>query len=65
MDLLRKIQNQPLRVRKIILWSVVICLALIFLFLWVNSFQGRMKKIQQNTFFSSPPSGEQLKAREQ
>lgn len=45
MDILKKIQNQPEGVRKIILWTVIILLGLLFLITWI---QGLKQRVEQS-----------------
>ena len=47
MDLLNKLQNLPLRTRKIILWSLVSVLALFLFGWWVKNVKEKMSDIQK------------------
>ncbi|MBU4204801.1 hypothetical protein KKE19_00085 [Patescibacteria group bacterium] len=47
-DFIKKLQNLPLRQRKIILWAVVIILGIALVFLWWNFTKEKLKKIDLN-----------------
>jgi len=47
MGFLKKIQSQPIRVRKTILWTIVVILSLILLVFWVKNFQERLKSFRK------------------
>ena len=51
MSVLKKIQEQPLYVRKIIFWIIVIILAITFLFVWIYSIRIRLEEAKQKNFF--------------
>ena len=51
MDIIGKIQNQPERIRKIILWSVIVFLGFIFLFLWIQSLKSRLEAAKERNIF--------------
>jgi uncharacterized membrane protein YvbJ len=47
---LSRLQNLPLKKRKIILWLIVSLIALGLLFFWGRGFQNRIKDIQVEKF---------------
>jgi hypothetical protein len=47
MDFIKKLQNQPIRVRKTILWSAMIVIGLGLLILWGWSFSKRVKEFKK------------------
>ena len=51
MDIIKKIQNQPEGIRKIILWSIVVFLGFIFLFLWIQSLRLRLEATKERNIF--------------
>ena len=51
MDIIRKIQNQPEKIRKIILWSIIVFLGFIFLFLWMKSLRARLEATKEGNIF--------------
>src|SRR4030042_2920725 len=51
MSVLKKIQGQPLYVRKIIFWIIVIILAITFLFVWIYSIRIKLEETKQKNFF--------------
>ena len=51
MNIIGKIQNQPERIRKIILWSVIVFLGFIFLFLWIQSLKSRLEATKERNIF--------------
>lgn len=53
MSILSKLRSQPERVRKIILWSMVIALGLGLLTWWVKSIQGRLEKFEGADFIEN------------
>lgn len=53
MNILNKFRSQPERVRKIILWSVVIVLGLSLLTWWVKSIQERLANFESKNFMES------------
>lgn len=65
MNFLKNIQEQPEHVRKIILWTVVIILGALFLFVWIQSIEIRVQEVKQEdeTFkeFKPPDFNESLK----
>ncbi|MFH1820577.1 MAG: hypothetical protein ABH805_01565 [Candidatus Nealsonbacteria bacterium] len=44
MTLLEKLQNLPEKIKKVILWSVVIMIGSTVLMLWFNNFQDKLQK---------------------
>ena len=44
---LKNLQAKPEATRKTILWSVVICIGIIFMFVWLTGVRSRVKKFQQ------------------
>ena len=46
MDFLKKLQNKSIRVRKTILWSVIIILGFILVVLWINSSYKKIQKLK-------------------
>lgn len=50
MKLLKKLQELPQRIRKVILWSVVVVLAFCLLIWWFNNFQKNMVNFQGGEF---------------
>ena len=53
MDIIKKIQNQPEGIRKIILWSIVVFLGFIFLFLWIQSLRLRLEATKERNIFEA------------
>ena len=52
MDFLKKIQNQPEHIRKIILWAIVIIVALILGSWWIYSSYWKIKKFPKEEFIN-------------
>jgi len=50
MDFLKKLQNQPKHVRKIILWVIVIIVALGLASWWIRSSYWKIKKFPAEEF---------------
>lgn len=46
MTFLEKLQKLPVTTKKIILWTVVVIIGIIFLTLWVRNFKERLKNFQ-------------------
>jgi len=46
LNFLKKLQNKPIRVKKTILWSVIIILGLILTVIWVNSSYKKIQKLK-------------------
>lgn len=59
-EFLKKLQNQPIYIRKIILWLIVIILALFLFFWWVNSVKKGLKSFQEKKL-EFPPFSEKLR----
>jgi len=62
--MLQKLQNQPVYIRKIVLWSVVVVVSLGLLIWLVKSFQQRIKSFEGKGFqegFKIPSFDEELK----
>lgn len=47
---LAKLQNLPLKKKKIILWSAVVIIALVLLFFWAKDFQKGIRNFQAKQF---------------
>ncbi|MCK4781835.1 hypothetical protein KAS79_02840 [Candidatus Parcubacteria bacterium] len=61
---LEKLQNKSERVRKTILWSIIIILSLFLLFFWFKSFNQKIKDFQKkdiNQELKLPDFKEELK----
>ena len=50
MSFLKKLQEQPRYIRKIILWAIVIIIGIIFLAVWVRNSQARLRNFQLEGF---------------
>lgn len=50
MNFFKKIQNLPEKIRKIILWLVIIAISLGLIFLWVKNLQKKLKSFQSENF---------------
>jgi len=64
MGFLRKIQNQPEHIRKIILWSLVVIFGLGLATWWVKNFQQKIKSFEKEEFIEElkiPSLKEELK----
>ena len=46
MDFIKKLQNKPEREKKIILWSVLIIIGLLFLLLWIYMSQKSIRELK-------------------
>lgn len=51
--ILRKLQNQPEHIRKIILWSVIVILGLILLSWWVKNTQNELRSFENKGLIES------------
>jgi len=62
MTFLKKLQEQPKTVRKIIFWVIVIILAITFLFTWLGSTKTRIETAKQEKIFDQfkPPNFESV-----
>ncbi len=63
MDIVKKLQNQPEYIRKIILWLIVIIIGLSLLVWWVKSFSQKLKEFEKEEFIGGlnlPSLDEQL-----
>ena len=60
-NFLKKLQNQPKYIRKIIFWTIIIIVSLFLGFWWIKNFQGKLKHFQGQGFIEelSPPSFEE------
>ena len=64
MNILKKVQAQSLRTRKIILWLIVIILGVTLLIFWAKNFSQRLRNLDKAKFFQEiqmPSFGEELK----
>lgn len=64
MSFLKKIQDQPKHIRKIIFWVIIIFLGIIFFFTWFYSLKGRLEEAKKREIFEQlkpPKFEEQLK----
>lgn len=52
-EFLKNLPNQPLRTRKIILWSTVIIISIGFFFLWLHGVKVKTGSFQKENFFKS------------
>lgn len=62
-EFLKNLPNQPLRTRKIILWSIVIIISIGFFFLWLHGVKVKTGSFQKENFLKSinvPNLGEKL-----
>ncbi|PIR72105.1 MAG: hypothetical protein COU42_02525 [Candidatus Nealsonbacteria bacterium CG10_big_fil_rev_8_21_14_0_10_36_24] len=50
MDFLKKIQNQPERIRKMILWITVVVVALILASWWIYNSYWNLKNFKEEEF---------------
>lgn len=50
MDFLKKLQNLPLKIKKIILWLIVISLGISLVWFWTKSFNKRLKGFPKENF---------------
>ena len=48
--MLSRIQNLPEKIRKIILWIVMVIVALILFSLWINNFKQRIENFNKDQF---------------
>lgn len=60
-EFLKKIQNQPERIRKVIFWVIIIVLGFAFLFAWVQSLKQRLGAVREEGFWEplKPPQLEE------
>src|SRR4030042_3409405 len=60
-DLLKKIQNQPKHIKKIIFWVTVIIVGTLFLFTFIYSLKARIEAIRPEKIFEQykPPTFEE------
>lgn len=60
-NFLKKIQDQPKRIRKIIFWVIVIIIGIFFLFTFIYSLKARIEAIKPREIFKQyrPPSFEE------
>lgn len=64
MNVLHKIRNLPVSIRKIILWAMVIIIGLGLISWWIKNFQQRLKGLQTEELkeqFKLPALEEELK----
>lgn len=61
MDILRRIQNQPEHIRKIIFWAIIIFLGLVLLFTWIQGLKTRLEEAKERRLFEElkPPKFEE------
>jgi len=61
MNFLKKIQEQPEHIRKIIFWTVVIIVGVIFLFTWIYSLKIKIEEAKQQKVLEQlkPPKFEE------
>ena len=67
LDLLKKLQNLPTNVRRVILWLVVISVGFGLLFLWGKNFGKKIQSFQSQKFLEElkvPKFQEELKSLE-
>lgn len=50
MDILKKIQNQPERLKKIILWSITIVIGIVLITPLMKNFQQKLKSFEIEKF---------------
>ena len=48
MESIKRLRELPLKKRKIILWTIVVILSIIFLFFSVNNFQNKLRKFEED-----------------
>jgi len=64
MSFLKKIQEQPRHIRKIIFWVIVVFLGIIFFIIWFYSTKERLEEAKEKKLFEQlklPKIEEQLK----
>jgi cell division protein FtsN len=61
MNILKKIQEQPKGVRKVIFWTIIIILGIFFLFAWVENIKVRVEQAKQERVLEKlkPPEFEE------
>lgn len=61
MTFLKRIQDQPKYIRKIIFWIIIITLGIIFLFAWFQGLKARLEQAKQEKAFEQlkPPGLEE------
>ena len=47
MNLLEKIKNLPVYVRKIILWAIIVLIGVLLLFWWIKNFQQNLRSLKK------------------
>ncbi len=60
-NILKKIQGQPEKVRKIILWIIIVVLGFAFFLAWVQGLKQRLREAREERFFEQlkPPRFEE------
>lgn len=65
MDFLKKIQNQPEHIRKIIFWIIIIVISSGLMFWWIKNFQKRLESFKKEEVieqFKIPSFEKELKS---
>ena len=65
MDFLNKLQKQPVHIRKLILWMIVIIVALILASWWIYNSYWKLKNFKKEEFIKElkSPQFEEIKER--